>query len=282
MPYPFRHAICNEAFEKWDFRDACRFIRGAGYDGIEIAHFTLADDPASISADRRRELARIIEDEGLQFAGLHWVMVAPKGLHVTTADDALRQRSWDHIRHLIDLCGDLKSQGGPDGVVVFGSPKQRSTTGGATREEATKRFAEGFASVASQAESRRVTVLIEALPVAQSDVVQTLDEAASMVRQIASPAIQTMFDVHNAIDEAEPHAALVEKHFELIRHVHVNELDGGHCGTGSYDFRPVLETLKRLSYQGWISLEAFNFEAGPERIATESIQHLKKIIEEIN
>jgi len=28
----------------------------------------------------------------------------------------------------------------------------------------------------------------------------------------------------------------VEKYFDVIRHVHVNEMDGGHPGTGNYDF----------------------------------------------
>jgi sugar phosphate isomerase/epimerase len=77
--------------------------------------------------------------------------------------------------------------------------------------------------------SAGVTILIEALPKAQCDVVQTLAEAAGLVGEIASPAIRTMFDVHNAIDEIEPHAALVDRYFRLIRHVHVNELDGRHC-----------------------------------------------------
>src|SRR5436305_899846 len=83
-------------------------------------------------------------------------------------------------------------------------------------------------------------------------------------------ALRTMFDVHNAIDEAESHAALIEKYFDVIRHVHVNELDGKHCGAGNYDFKPVLAALHRLGYSGWVSLEAFDFTPGPERIANES------------
>src|SRR5207245_4970975 len=121
-------------------------------------------------------------------------------------------------------------------------------------EEATRHFVNGLAQVGPHAEERGVTILIEALPIAQCDVVQTLDEAASLVREIKSPAIRTMFDSHNAIDEIEPHATLVDRHFDLIRHVHVNELDGKHCGTGNYDFKPVLATLRRRNYAGWISL----------------------------
>jgi sugar phosphate isomerase/epimerase len=216
-------------------------------------------------------------DAGLTFVGLHWLMVSPKGLHVTTPDAGLRRRSWDHIRDLIDLCADL----GPDGVMIFGSPKQRSTTGGLTPAEATKNFTDGLAAVAPHAANRGVTVLVEALPANQADIVLTLAEAVQIVRQIDSPGVRTMFDVHNAVDEAEPHAALVDRYFDYIRHVHVNEIDGRHCGAADYDFAPVLETLARCGYRGWVSLEAFDFTPGPERLATESLRHLESCIHQL-
>jgi sugar phosphate isomerase/epimerase len=273
----FRHSICNEAFDKWPFADACQAIRQAGYTGIEIAPFTLAETPGEITAAQRAEYRDTIRSAGLSFAGLHWLMVSPKGLHVTGPDAALRRRSWEHIRALIDLCADL----GPDGVMVFGSPNQRASTGGLTREQATGNFIDGLAGVAPHAESRGVKVLVEALPIAQSDVVQTLAEAVAIVEEIGSPAIGTMFDVHNAIDERESHAALVDRYFDFIRHVHVNELDGRHCGAGSYDFTPVLEVLKRRGYTGWISLEAFDFTPGAERLANESLRYLENQIDRL-
>jgi sugar phosphate isomerase/epimerase len=271
MPYRFRHAMCNEAFEGWPFAGACQAIRKAGYTGIEIAPFTLAEKPADITAAERREYRQIIQSEGLSFVGLHWLMVSPKGLHVSGPDAALRQRSWEHIRHLMDLCADL----GANGAMVFGSPQQRSTTGGLTRAEATRNFIDGLAGVAPHAADRQVSVLVEALPANQSDVVQTIEEAVGIVREIGSPYIQTMFDVHNAIDETLPHAALVERWFDYIRHVHVNELDGRRCGAGDYDYQPVLEVLRRRNYAGWVSLEAFDFTPGAERLANESLRHLE-------
>ncbi len=277
MPFRFRHAICNEAFESWDFAEAARAIRKAGYTGIELAPFTLGESPRDVSSDRRREIRDIIESEGLTFVGLHWLMASPKGLHVTTPDEGLRRRSWEHIRALIDLSADL----GDGGVLVFGSPKQRSTTGGLTREQATRNFVEGVASVAPHACARGVTFLVEALPIGQSDVVQTLGEAAAIVREVGSPAVRTMFDVHNAVDEQEPHAELIERYFEWIRHVHVNEFDGRHCGAGTYDYKPVLEALRRLNYSGWISLEAFDFSPGAERLAGESLRHLEAEIDKL-
>ena len=272
----FRHAICNEAFEKWDFAEACRTMKKLGYEGIEIAPFTLAEKPLDVSPAQRREFKDIMASEGLSFVGLHWIMVSPKGLHVTTPDVHLREQSWQHIRNLVDLCADL----GPDGVMVFGSPKQRSTTGGLSVAEATKHYVDGLAGVAPLAEERDVKILIEALPIEQSDVVTTLDEAVQHVQSIASPAIWTMFDSHNAVNEIEPHADLIEKHYQWIRHIHVNETDGRHPGTGDYDFVSIFQRLRKLDYRGWISMEAFDFSYGADVLAKESIDYLNRKIEE--
>ena len=278
MPSGFRQAICNEVYEKRPLKDVCKSIRDIGYDGIEIAPFTLAEEPSQISAAQRREYRDTIRSEGLGFVGLHWLMVSPKGLHVTTPDRDLRSRSWKHIDNLIDLCADL----GDNGIMVFGSPAQRGTTGGINRVEAMKNYSDGLASVAEHAVERGVTILVEALPRAQCDVINTLAEAVDVVNKIGSPAVRTMFDSHNAVDEMEPHAALVDRYFELIRHIHVNEMDGRHPGTGDYDFKPVFEVLRRRGYQGWISLEAFDFKPGAETIASESLRYIEGEIEKIN
>lgn len=276
MASPFRYAMCNEAFEGHPFDQACRVLRRAGYTGIEIAPFTLAADPLDVTPAQRESYRTIMADEGLDFVGLHWLLVTPKQIHVSTPDRHLREQSWQYVSNLVDLCADLAGNKQSNGIMVFGSPKQRSSTGGLTPAEAKRNFIDGLASVAPHAAERGVTILMEALPHSQSDVVHTLAEAAEVVREINSPAVRTMFDSHNAEDETEPHDRLIEKYFDMIRHVHVNEMDGSHPGTGNYDFAGIFRALHRLDYQGWISLEAFNFEYGAERIASETIEYLKK------
>src|SRR5437899_791392 len=105
--YPFRLAICNETFQRMSLDEACSAARQTGYTGIEIAPFTLAEDPAAIPAARRREIRELMAQNGLQYVGLHSLLSAPKGLHVTTPDKAVRERSWDYVSKLIDLCADL-------------------------------------------------------------------------------------------------------------------------------------------------------------------------------
>lgn len=290
MPCNFRYAMCNEAFEHRPFgperlAEACRTLRKAGYQGIELAPFTLAEDPLALRAAQRRELRDIMISEGMEFVGLHWLLVVPFPVHVTTPDLALRERSWQYVRGLIDLCADLvpdtaaapDSAAGSHGIMVFGSPKQRSSTGGLTSAEATRNYVDGLAGIAGHALDRGVTILVEALPHSQSDVIHTLEEAVAVVREISSPSVATMFDSHNAEDETEPHAHLIEKYYRYIRHIHVNEMDGSHPGTRDYDFAPVFAMLEKLAYRGWVSVEAFDFKPGAETIARESIEHMKKV-----
>lgn len=268
----FKYSLCNEVFEKWEFTDSCRAIKSAGFAGIEIAPFTLAEHVDDISPARRRELRNIIRSEGLTFAGLHWLLITPKWLQVTTEDRAIRERSWAYFRKLIDFCADL----GEKGIMVLGSPKQRNSQG-SSAEQATQHLKYGLASIASHAGDRGVTIALEALPSKDTDVVNTVDQAVRIVEEINHPAVQSMFDFHNTTDEREPLPVLVKRHFSRIRHVHVNEMDGRYPGTGNFDFRPVFQALADLKYSRWVSLEVFDFKPGPVEIARASMDFFKKL-----
>jgi D-psicose/D-tagatose/L-ribulose 3-epimerase len=279
MPVPYRFAICNELFEKRPFAEVCRKLRTLGYEGIEIAPFTLGEDPAALPADGRAEVGAQIADAGLSFVGFHWLLTAPPGLHVTAQDAAQRRHTWEYVGRLIDMCAELAhASHSPNAVVVFGSPKQRSSNGGLSPQECTDIFKDELARAAPRAESGGVTLLLEALSPSQTDVVTSLAEAVTMVQQIQSPAVQTMFDVHNAVDESDPHTELIRKFQSHIRHVHVNEMDGREPGMGDYPFDTLLATLAELDYSGWVSVEAFDFSRDSYDVASRAISHLKAAI----
>lgn len=265
-------AVCNNTFRGSGFAEACRLAARAGYTGLEIGPATLGDDPAALTAAQRAELRRTMAGEGLAFVGLHNLLAAPPGLHITTPDADIRERSWAYFRRLIDLCADL---GG--GGVVLGSSKQRDAMEGVTREEAVGRIRDGLAALAPHAAERGVTLLPETLAPHLSNVLTTMAETVAMVESIAHPAVQTLFDTHNTAGETEPADVLLRRHAKHIRHVHLNEMDGRHPGAGDYDFALALRTLRAIGYPGWVSVEVFHFEPSGEVIAREAAQYLRRI-----
>ena len=270
----FKFAICNETFQEAGFAEGCELALATGYAGLEIAPWTLSEDPASLSAGRRRECRAAIEQAGVAYVGLHSLLTAPRGkLHITTPDDAVREKSWDYFRRLIDLCADL----GDNGLMILGSGKQRRAVGGSTVEDAVKRLSDGLASLADHAGERGVTILPETLAPHLCDVLTSMEQTRAMVEEIGHPAVRTMFDTHNAVAEPVPHDVLIRQHAEFIKHVHINEMDGGHPGTGNYDFSVPLRALKEVGYDGWLSLEIFKFEPGGEEIARMSAEYLRRI-----
>ena len=276
MAAPFQFAICNEIFGSIPFQAVCEQVSQLGYNGIELAPHTLAEDATTLTSDQRMELSNRVQDAGLQFVGLHWLLVSPPGLHITTADEVQRKRSWEYVHRAIDLCADLAGQSAAEkGVIVIGSPKQRSTEGKMTPRQAADILMHELAHAAPHAETRGVKLLLEALSPRDSDVVNCLGDATTIVRQIGSPAVQSMFDVHNAIEEKDPHTELLRRHHAHIHHVHVNELDGQEPGRGDYDFAKLLGALNDLDYKGWVSVEAFDFSRDPREIAKGAITHLK-------
>lgn len=273
---PWSYSMCNESMQELSWAEQCDIIGNAGYTGVEIASFTLVENGVEeISASERKQMVQDMNNAGIECVGLHWLLSPPpEGLHFTTPDASVRNRTVNYLDSLIDFCGDL---GGS--VMIFGSPNQRSTTGGATVEDAQKYFAEGLASVADHARERGVKILVEPLSSDQTDVVNTTAEAMEIVNAVDHPAIQTMFDFHNTPDETEPFHVLIEKYFDYIHHVHVQEMDGTYLGTGNAvnDYVKAFQTLKDLGFTKWVSLEVFDFSPGGKTIANESMETLKTI-----
>jgi sugar phosphate isomerase/epimerase len=280
-PRARRFAICNETFPRASFAEACRLARATGYEGVEVMPATLSSDPAGLGASERAGLRGDMRRAGVAFVGLHAVLSAPAGLHLTTADAEVRARSWAYLQRLVELCADL---GG--GVFVLGSGKQRSAPAGVVRAEATARLVDGLATVAPRAAALDVRILLEPLAPAFSNLVNTLDEAMAVVRQVGAnvgarvgaSSLATMFDTHNTIAETQPHDEVIRRHAAHIGHVHVNELDGRHPGTGRYDFGRVLGALDAVGYQGWISLEVFDFRPDGRTVAEQAMRYLRALV----
>lgn len=265
-----RYAICNETFEGWDHPRVCRFVAELGYQGLEIAPFTLARSIEEVPAERRRELRRQAEDHGLTLLGLHWLLAKTEGLQLTAADAAVRQKTADYLAALARACADL----GGD-VLVFGSPAQRRIPTGASRAQAVDYAVDTFRRAQNGIADSGVTLCLEPLAKAEADFINTCAEAVEILDRLAHPSFRLHLDVKAMSAEETPIPELIHRHAARTGHFHANDANRRGPGFGSVDFVPILRALRDSGYAGWVSVEVFDYSPDAETIARESLRYLR-------
>ena len=227
----------------------------------------------------RAAIRRAATDAGIAITGLHWLLVKPAGLSITSPDAAVRARTIEVLRVLVDLCAELGGR-----YLVHGSPAQRRIPAGETRDVAWARARDAFAVAAEAAGRAQVTYLIEPLPRDETDLINTLGEAAAMVREIDHPALKTMLDTKSAaLSESESADALVARWLPtgLIGHVQLNDRNRRGPGQGSDRFAPVLQALAAQGYAGDIAIEPFDYVPDGPGCAARAIGYVRGLLEVI-
>lgn len=266
-----KFAICNETYGTRPLAEVCRDVKACGYDGLEIAPFTLKDDPRELTEAVAGRAAKIVRDHGLEVVGLHWLLVKPTGLHVTTADVAVRQRTIQFLQHLTRLCAAM---GGP--VMVFGSPKQRNIEPGTSYDEAFNRAAEVFRSVSETAGPLGVTLALEPLSPKEGNFLQTAAETVKLIRAVDHPSCRLHLDVKAMSSEPDPIEKIITDHAAHLAHFHANDPNLRGPGFGDVDFRPIAGALRKIGYEGYVSVEVFDYTPDAHTIASESLRYLKQ------
>ncbi|MGA2068774.1 MAG: sugar phosphate isomerase/epimerase family protein [Thermoguttaceae bacterium] len=266
-----KFAICNETFLDWPLERGFALAAECGYEGIEIAPFTITRYAFEISPARRAEIRRQAEAAGLEVVGLHWLLAQTEGLHLTSPDAAVRRKTAAYLAELARLCAELGGR-----VLVFGSPQQRSRLPGVTPRQAAGFAAEVIAAVLPELEKSGVTLALEPLTPQETDFLLTAAEAVELIERIGSPRVRLHLDCKAMASEAEPIPRLIARHARYLVHFHANDPNRQGPGFGSLDFGPIFRALEEIAYRGWVSVEVFDYTPGIERLARESLRYMQQ------
>jgi sugar phosphate isomerase/epimerase len=272
-----RFAICNELFEGWEFDRVCRFVKEAGYDGLEVAPFTLAPSITDVTPGRRAELRRQAADAGVEIIGLHWLLAKTEGFYLTSPDRDVRQRTAKYLVALAEACRDF----GGD-LMVFGSPKQRSLLPGVSRDQAFDWAADTFRQALPAIAGFGVTVCMEPLSPAETDFANTCADALRLAEMVSHPNIVLHLDVKAMCSEPTPVTDLIRRYGAQAGHFHVNDPNLRGPGFGDVDFVPIFEAIDEAGYDGWVSLEVFDYKPDPETIARQSMEYMRKCLSQLD
>jgi sugar phosphate isomerase/epimerase len=268
----FRYAMCNETFAGWEQGKIFQYLAECGYGGVELAPFTIHKDVREISAERRAELRHAARQAGIEVIGLHWLLSQTHGFHLTSPDAVVRQATAAYLGELARFCRDLGGH-----IMVFGSPKQRNLAAGTTYQEGLRHAAQTFRDAMPVLADCKVTLAIEPLSPRTTNFLNTAAEAVELIGMVDSPFCRLQLDCLAMSSEATPIPDLIRRHAAQLVHFHANDPNSLGPGMGSLDFTPILQALREIRYQDWVSVEVFDTSPGPERVATQSLAYLRKI-----
>ncbi len=266
-----KFAICNEIFKDWKLEDTLAYAKRLGYSAVEIAPFTLANSVTDISPAERLKIRDLAARIGIEIAGIHWVLVKPDGLYMNHTDAEIREQTSDYFRELADFCADIGGK-----VIVVGSPKQRNIMPGVTAEQGWDWATETFRQAVTKAEKRQVTICFEPLSPVETNFINTAADAIRFVEQFQSRNFKIILDVKAMCSESKAIPQIIRESYPNFAHFHANDKNLKGPGFGDVDFKPIAAALKEVGYNGYVSVEVFNFDEGPETIATKSLEYLRK------
>ena len=264
-----KYALCNEMFVDWPFEKAFAFTRECGYTGIELAPFTMGDDAYAISSAARSQVRQQARDADLEVVGLHWLLAKTEGYYLTSPDSTVRTKTSEYLKELARLCADVGGK-----IMVLGSPQQRNLLPGVSHAEAMKHAADVIAAACPVLADLNVTLALEPLGPGEGDFLNTAELGAELMDMVNSPHVRLHLDVKAMSTEQIDIATIIEQQAQRTAHFHANDPNLLGPGMGDVDFAPIFAALRKTKYDGWVSVEVFDYQPGVEKIASESLAYM--------
>ncbi|MGI6401144.1 MAG: sugar phosphate isomerase/epimerase family protein [Thermoguttaceae bacterium] len=283
-----KFALCNEMFQTWSIENQFEAFAAWGYDGAELAPFSL--DPVFASgAAETMELDRIDDaicdrilaasrSSDVAVSGLHWILAKTSGFHLTTHDEETRQRTSAYLCRLAELCAKL---GGS--YMVLGSPAQRNVEDGSEYADAKQNALKTIEAVLPTLQKVGVTLALEALAPTETNFWVNSEETLAFIEELGDPETVTLHLDCRAMfggeyqDIPEVIKRVGREHKTVSFHANDPNLQGP--GFGQLDFKPIMRALADVKFEGWIGVEPFDYSPGIVELGRESIRNLKNAMD---
>jgi sugar phosphate isomerase/epimerase len=242
---------------------ACRAAHALGFDAVEVF-------PPSADAIDVGRLRATLNDHNLAVAavgtGAGWVK---HRLHLSQTDAAARSKARAFVRSIIDLGGAL---GAP---AIIGSMQGRFGDG-VDRPAALGYLAEALDELGEHAQQYGVPLLYEPLNRYETNLACTVAAGMELLQSLSTKNVRLLADLfHMNIEEGDIEAAL-RAGGRHIGHVHFVDSNRRPAGLGHIDYRPIVQALTDIGYDGYASAEALPYP-DPEAAARQTMQMFRKL-----
>lgn len=274
-------SFSSNAFKKFSLDNAIREISKIGYKGVEI----LCDIPHAyspeFSEEQTKKIKNLISDLDLGISNLNAFTLYAIGdvYHPSwiEADNKLREI---RVKHTIDCIYLAKKLGAKNLSTEPGGPIsiQKTEVGS---HVLLKIFAEGLKKVKNIAEENNVKILVEPEPFL---LIENSEQFLQLMKTICSDYIKLNFDIGHFYCVKEDPSETILKLIDYIEHFHLSDITYNRVhyhlipGIGSINFEQVFDTIKKIGYKGFVTVELYPYQDNPIYVAKQAYNYLKVFI----
>jgi sugar phosphate isomerase/epimerase len=274
-------SFSSNAFKKFSLDNAVREISKIGYKGVEILCDIPHAYPPQFSEEQAKKLKNLISDLNIGISNLNaFTLYAIGNVYHPSwieADNKLREI---RVKHTIDCIYLARKLGAKNLSTEPGGPINRQKT--ALESSALlKIFTEGLKKVTHIAEENSVKILVEPEP---SLLIENSQQFIQLMKIICSDYIKLNFDIGHFYCVKEDPSETIVKLIDYIEHFHLSDISSNRVhyhlipGIGSIDFEKIFDTIKKIGYKGFVTVELYPYQDNPIEVAKQAYNYLKVFI----
>jgi sugar phosphate isomerase/epimerase len=237
QPTKFSALAFKENFEK-----SIRKVANFGFNGVELA----VRDPKYLEVEK---IINLLKECKLEVPAIGTGQAyGEEGLSFSDPDEMVRKMAVERINDQIIFASYFKAQ------VIIGLIRGKIEES-VDREKAEEWTIDCLRRCAERAKEYNIQLTLEPVNRYESNFINTIDQGIKFIKRIGVSNLGLLADTfHMNIEEVSIEDSLIQAK-DYLTHVHFADSNRWAPGCGHLDFRKVIETLKKIDYQGYISAE---------------------------
>ncbi len=267
------------SYLNYPFEEVLTRLADLGYDGVEVSAASECGTfyPSVFNSERIKQVLKKAKVLNLEIVSYDCELLPASGWNIASPLDWVRKKTVDYIKSSVLKASEL---GARFVVVVAG----RSLYG-VKRQDSWNWAVEESKECAQFAQDNGICLVLEHLTLLEGNIVVTLDDLLSIIEEVNSQNFAALLDTGHVNVNSESLADYVFQLGEKLKHIHVDDNDGksdDHLppGMGTINFDPLFNALKKVNYEGYLSIEpSFAFSIDPDNAASQGIRFLKRYLD---
>ena len=271
-----RFAFSTNAFTNYSLAQSIKEIASLGYEGVEIMCDVPHAYPPNMDEAKINEINKSLITNKMQVSNLNAFTLFGLGdtYHPSWIEKEKKDRDL-RIKHTIDCINLAEKLGAKNISIEPGGPVDIPSN----REKYLELFASGIREILPQAQKKRIKILIEPEP---ELLLETSTEFLNFMKEFDSNYLKLNFDIGHFYCVNEDPGTLIPRLAEYIEHFHMADIkDRKHYhlipGLGSIDFKSVFESIDKIGYYGFVTVELYPYKENPIEAALTSMDFINSI-----